>query len=569
MLNTNKIILGGTVGVLALGLGGWAVTRRGAGDEIKYKTATVEKGDLKQTVSATGIIQPFTVVDIKSRAGGEVKELPVEIGDIIKPGQLIARIDPTDSLAAYNQAQADVSGANARISQAKQTMSLQELTAQTAIADAEARVRVAESNLASAEQQARVQPTLTEAAIRQARASLRTAEQSLAQIRKGSDPQARADARTALAVANANLKNAELNLTRQQNLVAKGFVAQSAADTALAARDVARAQADAARTRAETVGGSQDAAISAAESRVRESRENLQTALAQRVQVGLRQQDVVSARASVSQARTSLATARANLGQVGIRAADIQTAKSQIARSEAGLRSAKVQLDSTTIRSPRSGVVLQKYVEQGTIIASAQSFSAQGQSVVQIGDLTRVMVDVGVDESDIAQIKKGQKVKVTLDAFPDDEFEGRVRRIDPRGTTDQNVTTIRTQVEITKPDARLRPGLNAECEFIVSEKGDVISVPSKAVRGGKDGKKTVQVLGKDNKPQSVEVETGMEAGDNIEIVKGLKGGEKVVTGIQAPGNGRGGGPGGSGGGPGGAGGGRPGGGGGGMGGFGR
>jgi HlyD family secretion protein len=263
------------------------------------------------------------------------------------------------------------------------------------------------------------------------------------------------------------------------------------------------------------------------------------------VQIGLRNQDVANARAALLQARANLDTARANRAQIGIRAADIESAKAQIARSQAQFGNAKVQLESTTIRAPRAGVILQKYVEQGTIITSGQSFNSVGTSIVQIGDLSRIFVNAQVDEADIAQVAVGQKVKVTLDAFPDEEFEGRVRRVDPRGTTDQNVTTILTQVEILKPNRRLRPGLNSECEFIVAEKEGVLAIPSRAVRN-KQGKKFVLVLtpdpakkpapkapgnggGEAGKTAEREVETGLEAGDTIEIVSGLKEGDKVVT----------------------------------------
>jgi HlyD family secretion protein len=285
------------------------------------------------------------------------------------------------------------------------------------------------------------------------------------------------------------------------------------------------------------------------------------------MQVGLRKQDVATARAALASAKANLATAKANLAQIGIRAADIETAKAQIARSQAQMKNAQVQLNSTTIRAPRAGVILTKYVEQGTIITSGQSFNSEGTSLVQIGDLSRIFVDALVDEADIAQLKVGQKVKVTLDAFPDQEWDARVRRIDPLGITDQNVTSIKTQVEINKPDPRLRPGLNAECEFIIAAKSGVLAVPTRAIKNDKD-KKTVQVLipdangkkdpaaGETGKVEIREVVTGLEAGDVTEIVSGLKEGDKVVVQTIKPGDEKKGGPGGP---PGGQGGSRPGG----------
>lgn len=542
-MNTNRNVLIGTAVVLTAGVGTWMVTRGSVKPEVTYRTATVERTDIRKTVSATGFVQPLTTVDIKSRAGGEVKKLAVDIGTYVKPGDLIATIDPTDSMTAYNQAQSDVSAANARVSQAQQTEQLQRLTAATAIAQAEAGVTAAQARYEQAVQQAKVQPSLTDAAIKQARASLLSAQEQLKQLRGGSDPQTRAEVQSSLATAEANLANAELQVKRQESLLAKGFVSQSSVDQARTQRDVAKAQADSVRVRSSTVGGVQTSLIAAAEARVAEARASLRSAEAQKVQIGLRNQDVANARAALLQAQANLDTARANRAQIGIRAADIESAKAQIARSQAQFGNAKVQLESTTIRAPRAGVILQKYVEQGTIITSGQSFNSVGTSIVQIGDLSRIFVNAQVDEADIAQVAVGQKVKVTLDAFPEEEFEGRVRRVDPRGTTDQNVTTILTQVEILKPNRRLRPGLNSECEFVVAEKEGVLAVPARAIRN-KQGKKFVLVLTPDptKKPDPKApgggeagttaervVETGLETGDTIEIVSGLKEGDKVVT----------------------------------------
>ncbi|GAB4459746.1 MAG: hypothetical protein OHK0029_22760 [Armatimonadaceae bacterium] len=564
-MNRNQAIATGTVVALVMGSGFWLLTRQGAAADIQYRTATAEVRDLQQTVSATGIVQPFTVVDIKSRAGGEIQTLAVDVGDRVRKGQLIARIDPIDSQTAYDQAVADVQSARARIDQAEQSRTLQEQTAAISIEQAEAnvrsaqaQVRAAEARLVQARKQSEAQPTLTEAAINQARAGLETSRKQLAQLTGGTDPQTRQEARTglesaqaSLATAKANLKNAQLNLDRQQQLVKKGFVAQSVVDTAQAQVAAAQAQVDsaqaqvrAAATRAETVGIGQDASIAAAQARVREAEQSLRTAEANRVQIELRRQDVKNAEAGLAQAKASLAqakaaveAARANQLQVDIRANDVKTAKAQIARAEAQLRNTTIILNQTTIRAPSDGVVLQKYVEQGTIIASATGFSSGGgQSIVQIGDLSRVYVDAQVDETDISQVKVGQKVKVEFDAMPDKPFIGTVQRIDPLGITDNNITTIKTRIELKDPSAALRPGLNGECEFLIAEKEDVLVVPARAVRNDK-GKKVVQVLTgteKEPKVEIREVKVGMETMDSVEIVSGVKSGEKVVTAAITP-----------------------------------
>jgi len=552
-MNRNKGIIIGAGAILAASLGAWAWTRSSADDAIIYKTASVEKKDLRQTVSATGTVQPFKIVDIKSRAGGEIQQLAVEVGDFVRKGQLIARIDPTDSRTAFQSADADVAAGQSRISQAERTLALQRRTsaasveqAQAQLASAQAAIRVAQIRLEQARKQAEAQPLLTEADIRQAKASLSSAQEQLIQLQQSGDPQARAEARSALESAKATLDNAEVNLTRQQQLAAKGFVAKAAEDSARAQRDAARAQFNAAKTRFDTVGQGQESLIRAAKARVTEAQESVRTAETNRIQIELRRQDaknaeaaVAQAQAAYAQAQASMSTARANLLQIGIRESDIETAKANIARSNAQRNNAQIVLGQTTIVAPRDGVVLQKFVEEGTIIASGSAFSSGGgQSIVQLGDLTKVYVDSAVDETDISNVKPDQDVKLTMDSLPDADIRGKVQRIEPRGTTDQNITTIKTRIEITSKDINLRPGLNAECEFIVAEKKDVLVVPSRAIKN-ENGKKyaTVMVDEKTKKTEQREVTVGMETSDAVEILSGLKQGEKVVTARIEPGKG--------------------------------
>jgi HlyD family secretion protein len=221
---------------------------------------------------------------------------------------------------------------------------------------------------------------------------------------------------------------------------------------------------------------------------------------------------------------------QANRAQVGIRAADIETAKAQIARSDASLNNAKVVLDSTTIRSPRDGVILQKYVEQGTIISSGQSFNSQGTSWCRSATLASSLSRPRWT-SRTSRSAAGPDGAADTGRLPDQTVVGQVERTNPLGTTDQNVTTIKTRIQVLTPDPQLRPGLNAECEFIIAEKKDVLVIPTRAVqsREGQEDGPGAEGRRKDAKPEPREVTTGMEAGDSVEVTSGLQEGDKVVT----------------------------------------
>lgn len=143
-----------------------------------------------------------------------------------------------------------------------------------------------------------------------------------------------------------------------------------------------------------------------------------------------------------------------------------------------------------------------------------------------------MFVLASVDETDIAQVEVGQQVDITLDAYPDELFEGVVVKIDPQTVVEQNVTTIPVTVEIENPDARLKPGMNATCNFIVDRKDNVLVVPTEAVKD-EDGRFTVTVI-KNGKQTERRVEVGLEGDQYTEILSGLKEGEEVVTSVIEP-----------------------------------
>ena len=158
-------------------------------------------------------------------------------------------------------------------------------------------------------------------------------------------------------------------------------------------------------------------------------------------------------------------------------------------------------------------------------------------------------IDVTVDETDIANVEEDQTVEVTVDAYPNVPFEGKVARIDPQATVEQNVTTVHVRVEVdnTSPTFKLiKPGMNASCEFVLASKENVVTVPNDAVRedtqgkyievpqGGKpapaaEGAKPDPALKIDVTPKRVPLEVGLVGNDTTEIVSGLKDGDPIIA----------------------------------------
>ncbi len=547
----HKIFFGILALVLIISWVAASKIRANKADEPVIETAKAQKGTVVNSVSASGVVQALTVIDLKSNVGGVVDTLAVDVGSVVKAGQLIATIDPTDSRTALNQAEADLSAANARLSQSEQSLSLESEQHVTQLQQAKQSYDTAAARLKQAEAQAKVQPTLTKAAIQQASANYKMAQQNLRQLKESGVPMGAADAKSSYDQAMSSADKAKKNFDRQQSLYDKGYISAGAYDTAKSDYETSKAQADSAKIRLSTVGQDFDAQMQAAQARVDQAQAALDNAKANAIQDDMKKQDAVAARAALAQAAANLASVKSNARQIPIKAADIRTSKSGVVRAQAQLDNSQMQMKYTTILAPRAGVILQKYVEVGSIINSGRSSMAgtgAGTSVVQLGDLSRMYVLASVDETDIAQVDTGQTVDITLDAFPDEIFAGVVTRIDPQTVLAQNVTTIPVTVEITDPDARLKPGMNATCDFIVDRRENVLTVPTEAVKD-QDGKYSVTVV-KDGKQTERTVEVGIAGDETTEIVSGLKEGEEVVTSVVTPPTG----PGGS------AGGGRPGGG---------
>ena len=535
MVSRTKILL---PLMLCAGLVGTLVYRQvqsvNAADQVHYRTDTAADGDVTDAVEASGVVQPLTLVDVKSRAGGRLIRLAVDVGTPVRPGTLIARIDPSDTLSAYNQSAADLITARARLSQARQQAQMLGMQDALSVSGSQQGLNSAQAKLAQAERLAQVQPALTGSAIAQAQATLAAVQQSYEQLRAAGSPQAKAAAQSVYAQASANVGAADAAYNRQDSLSRKGFVAQQSVDTALASRDVARATLAEAKQRLQTIDADQKAALAGAAARVSQAKEALAAAETNRYEIGTRQQDVAASRASLLQARIAVQNAQAGLMQSGIRQSDIQAAQAAVSKAQAEVNNRSVQLHDATIYSPRNGVVLQKYVEEGTIITSGQSQSSDGTKIVQIGDVSNLFIDVSVDESDVSKIKMGQKVKIALDAVPDAKPEGRVVRIDPQAINDRDVTTVHVRVEIKNPDAGIKPGMNATCQFILRDVHGVLVVPSDAVKEGRTGGSTVRVLTKDKKAETRAVTVGVVGSDKTEIKSGLQAGDTVILGIVPP-----------------------------------
>jgi HlyD family secretion protein len=225
-----------------------------------------------------------------------------------------------------------------------------------------------------------------------------------------------------------------------------------------------------------------------------------------------------------------------------------ETAKNAYSQAQASFTKVKRNLSYATITSPIDGVVISRAVEEGQTVAAG----FETPTLFTIAkNLTDMQVIADVDEADIGQVKEGQSVTFTVDAYPDDVFNGDVQQVRLEATTTSNVVTYEVVITAPNPDLKLKPGLTANVTINTLDEQNVLSVPTKALRftpdpevlkeigisvvGQAEATDTTRIVwvknGSSISPKVVT--TNHTSGDRTGISSGLSDGEEVVTGLTA------------------------------------
>lgn len=263
--------------------------------------------------------------------------------------------------------------------------------------------------------------------------------------------------------------------------------------------------------------------------------------------------ELASTRANLSSAKSNLAYQQANynrhktLFDKGLISANeyeqsrlsYEQAQQQVRTATESVKKAETNLGYATITSPIDGVVLSKSVEEGQTVAA--SFNTPELFTIA-QDLTNMRVIADIDEADIGDVKVGQRVSFTVDAYPDDTFTGAVTQVRQEATTESNVVTYQVVISAPNADLKLKPGLTANVTIYTQEAKNVLAVPAKALKFTPNEK----MLTKDQKIEDCKaqqkvwtlegdvfkafaVTTGLSDGITTEVKSGLKQGTKVIT----------------------------------------
>jgi HlyD family secretion protein len=263
--------------------------------------------------------------------------------------------------------------------------------------------------------------------------------------------------------------------------------------------------------------------------------------------------ELTAQRANLSSAQSSLNYQKSNYNRYktlydkGLVSADeyenallqYNQAKEQVNTARESVQRAQTNLGYATITSPIDGVVLSKAVEEGQTVAA--SFNTPELFTIA-KDLTDMRVIADIDEADIGGVKEGQRVTFTVDAFPDDQFDGQVTQVRQQATTESNVVTYEVVISARNNDLKLKPGLTANVTIFTLEKNDVLVVPAKALRfmpneallqegeSISDVEAPHKLWTREGKTfKAHKVETGTSNGMLTEIVSGVSAGTEVLT----------------------------------------
>lgn len=257
-------------------------------------------------------------------------------------------------------------------------------------------------------------------------------------------------------------------------------------------------------------------------------------------QVARTEADVAAAKNALEFSELSLSRRENGLKERGVAQMDVDTAASDVRAKKVAVQTATVaynaaedQLRYTHIVAPMDGTVTERGIQPGEVVTPGVQATFEGKALLTVSDLSTLIVKADLNQIDVAKVKLGQKVTVTLDALPGKTYEAEITKIAPASITpkDKQVDVFPVEATLTKADTAIKPGMTADVRIHIEKKPNVISLPIEAVvkENGKQFVSKVIPLEKGKqKTDKVEVAVGARNDREIEIQSGIKEGDKVL-----------------------------------------
>jgi HlyD family secretion protein len=229
------------------------------------------------------------------------------------------------------------------------------------------------------------------------------------------------------------------------------------------------------------------------------------------------------------QAESQFQAAKDSVHDIAMKENEVELVNTEVIRARIALEEVEERLEETEIFAPITGVIIEKLVEEGQIIASGISNVNGGTALATLADMSRLFIIADIDETDIGSIKIGHKVTITADAFSDRKFKGLVKRIAPQGLVENSITIFKVKIEVLGKGRKiLKPMMSANIDIVTEHVENTVFTTRAGIRDGEQGK-FAMVL-KEDKPEKVAVQTGIRNPIHVQIVSGIIPGDQVILG---------------------------------------
>ena len=555
----------------------------GQSTAVTYQSATVSKGPVAETVTATGPVAAAQTLPLSFKSSGKLADLKVSVGQTVKKGDVLAQIDPTDLQAALDQAKANLQQAEAAFAKAQQGATPEQIeAAQVALKNAQQAAADAASSAAATQASAAKDVEAAQASAATSPNGLKAAQDALAAAQDQAAKKIAADqvavdnAQKALDAAKALVATTPAIL-KQQLEKAKDdlWAAQINRDTACSRGgggpcDVAKATVAGLETAVNNFNATAAQTQKQNDQTVQQAQNALETAkaaltsdqAAQAAAIKTAEHNVKAAEAAVNTAQTSIAQAQAKAASTAQSArqtantaaaqvktaeaslattsapptkADVDAAAAAVANAQVAVKTAQNNLDGATLTAPIDGAVtaisgtVGQWITGGAVTTNATSATG---GIITLATLDDLQVTANVNEADVGKVKLHDPVSFTIAAFPGKTFAGEVTQIQPTGVTTSNVVTYAITSSIKSVHGEtLYPGMTATVTVTTAEQKDAVVVPNSALAFAKtQGENQAVMVLQNGKPIPTKVTTGLSDGTNTAVTSGLQEGQVVMTG---------------------------------------
>ena len=522
-------------------------------EELSYDFVLAEKGNIVQKVSATGQVTPVKKIDLQFEIQGKIKDVKVEKGEKVKIGYILAKLDTTELEIQILEAEAARNVAKANLEKALSGASAEDIkiyetaeeNAQITLQNAELSLKNAEQNLADVKAQAKedidqsYQDALSslDGAYLKAYNALNTVD-LIQRTYFDSNDQASIRAKESEQIIENAVERVEICVATARQSLSSQDIDSCSLETNKSLNEINSNLISIRNTMEEpiyrNVVSSSDKTlldnhrtyINTAYASIINSQQTISSAkLSNESGINTAQASVDSAQSAVTTAEGNLKSAQNKLAQIKAppRKENVALFQAQLDQSKVSLVRVKQQLSKAILVAPCNGIITDIKKETGEMVRAMTQ-----DTVISLICQGGFQIEVDIPEADIGKLNLQDQAKISLDAFSEKIFQGSLIKIDPAETIIQGVVYYNAIVGFNEADERIKSGMTADVDIIAHTKENVLTVPQRSVLI-KNGYKIVRILNNEE-INEIEVEIGIRGSKGeIEILSGLKEGDKVIT----------------------------------------